>query len=373
MAVSNAMLKKIKSQVNIVELAGDYFQLKRQGKRYTIVGDGSENDYSSILIYPETNSFFRNSNRHGGDVIKFVMETQIEGITSFQEATEFLRGRIDPNFKVDIQKNKDIKRMADMTQEEKITKIKECHDSLQSNFIPDTNNKNVIAYMLNERKIDKDILYREIEKGRIKQCVTPNGNKAVAFIGYNYGLYSAITMRSMNRNSHFKCDVKGCNYDVGWVVFPERDNNKVIYPDSKIFCFEGYIDMLSYQCMKTGISCNLDKDIFISCGSANKYMCVVNFIKEKKLNQDVIICFDNDEAGELLAKELESKVKELNQGNAVSFDVSESKDWNEDLKKCKSISVEQGRTLKERKVDAKNKCLNQDKKNSICIKKEYER
>lgn len=102
MSTSKKMIKEIKEHVSIVDLASDYFDLTRKNGYFGIRGSGADGgDFSSIVIYPESNSFFRNSNRHGGDVISFVTETQIEGINNFRDAVIFLRQRIDPDFKIE--------------------------------------------------------------------------------------------------------------------------------------------------------------------------------------------------------------------------------------------------------------------------------
>ena len=365
MAFSKKELEEIKTKVSIVDLANEYFNVtKKNGYLGINNGNGSgQGDFSSLVIYPATNTFFRNSNRHGGDVISFVLETNIEGIDKFFDAVNFLKTRIDPEFKIEQQYVKK-KSFSEMNKEEKINKILESHNLLTKNLVKDDNNKNVIAYLLKNRKIDKSLIYKELNAGHICQAITPNGSKAVAFIGYNYGKLSAVTLRSTNSNSNFKGDLIGCNYDIGWRVYPEINGRKVMFPESKVYCFEGYIDMLSFQTLAKINGRDLSNDIFIACGSANKYKCVVNFYKEGNCKNDLVICFDNDHAGIELGDILAEEVKKLELGNKIDKEFSNLKDWNEDLVKCpeKILSFNDRllNAVKKSKLQEKNKKIDKN-------------
>lgn len=332
MAISKKMIKEIKDHVSIVDLANEYFQVTKKNGYLGIVGSANDGgDFSSLVIYPATNSFFRQSTRHGGDVISFVMETQIEGIHTFKDAVNFLRGRIDPDFKVELTDNKK-KAYEDMSPKERIEKIKSCHQTLKDQLEIDSTYRNVMAYLIQTRKIDPDIVLNGIKKGEIAQ-ITMYGYKSVAFISKEMGLYSCICRRAISSSSSFKGDFKGCNYDLGWRVFPDNAKTAGISPGAKIYAFEGYIDMLSYRTLAKQQGKDLSNDIFVVCGSVSKYKCVVNAAKE--YSRDVVICFDNDKAGIELGNSLEKELAEL--GNVkVSKEFSVSKDWNEDLKQLSS-------------------------------------
>lgn len=333
MAISKKVIKEIKEHVSIVDLANEYFQVTKKNGYLGITGDASDGgDFSSLVIYPETNSFFRQSNRHGGDVISFVQETQIEGIKTFKDAVGFLRGRIDPDFKIELTTQKK-KSYDEMSKQEKIEKIKNCHNLLKEQLVIDSSYRNVMAYLIQERKIDPDIVKDGIKKGEIAQIIR-KGYKSVAFISKEMGLYSCISHRSIMSRSSFKGDFKGCNYDFGWRIFPDDARINGIGIDAEIYCFEGYIDMLSYKTLAKYEHKDLSKDIFVVCGSANKYKCVVNTAKEFK--RDVVICFDNDqkgrELGNALANELTGIIDHNDEEIKVTREFSIAKDWNDDLK-----------------------------------------
>lgn len=340
MSISKKMINEIKQHVSIVDLANDYFQVGRKNGYLGISGESQDGgDFSSIVIYPETNTFFRQSNRHGGDVISFVQETHIEGIESFKDAVIFLKKRIDPEFNTDFSFQKK-KSFEEMTRMEKIEKMRDCHNKLKAQLNIEQSYRNVMAYLIQERKIDPDIVKSGIKKGEIAQ-INMNGYKGVAFISKEMGLLSCISRRGITKNSSFKGDFKGCNYDYGWRVFPDDAKKKGIDLDAKIYCFEGYIDMLSFKTLAKKNNIDLSKDIFVVCGSANKYACVVNTVKE--FHRDVVICFDNDTAGKELGTELKQKIqvygKKTDRDINVKQIFSKGKDWNDDLKDCVARSI----------------------------------
>ena len=355
MSTSKKMIKEIKEHVSIVDLASDYFDLTRKNGYFGIRGSGADGgDFSSIVIYPESNSFFRNSNRHGGDVISFVTETQIEGINNFRDAVIFLRQRIDPDFKIETSYKKK-KTYAEMSSSERIEKLRNgaiVVDKFGRTSIEDvyaagdcaTINNYVSekeayvplatgAYLIQERKLDPEIVKEGFKNGEIAQ-VNMKGHKGVAFISKEMGLYSCISKRGISKGSKFKGDYKGCDYDYGWRLFPAEAKKKgFLPPDGKIYCFEGYIDMLSFKTLAKNMI-QPDKDIFIVCGSTNKYQCVLNTVNEYR--RDVIVCFDNDNKGHELGGVLKEALLETNKSNDRQIKVgqlfSKGKDWNDDLK-----------------------------------------
>ena len=231
MSTSKKMIKEIKEHVSIVDLASDYFDLTRKNGYFGIRGSGADGgDFSSIVIYPESNSFFRNSNRHGGDVISFVTETQIEGINNFRDAVIFLRQRIDPDFKIETSYKKK-KTYAEMSSSERIEKLRSCNEMLKENFSEEVEKtyKHAMAYLIQERKLDPEIVKEGFKNGEIAQ-VNMKGHKGVAFISKEMGLYSCISKRGISKGSKFKGDYKGCDYDYGWMKMIGATDGFIRFP-----------------------------------------------------------------------------------------------------------------------------------------------
>lgn len=329
--ISNNLKEDIKHKVSIVELADEYFGVIRKGSLYSIVpqNKGGE-DFSSILLYPNTNSFYRWAKRKGGDIISFVLETQIEGITSYNQAMAFLARRIDPSLNIEYREQ--AKR--EMSAEDR-------HMELTKNLNADTDNRNVIAYLIRERGINKDIIMQGIERGYIKQVKNEcdiyfvdgqrtdkqefensksqnkkmfhRVNKNIAFIGKKNGAISNVCYRGINKGSGFKAEEKACDRNWGWLwEIPSKDGRRELQSDAKLYVFEGYVDMLSFLSFKLENNEDINKDMYVSLGSATKYLSAVNIAEYYSL-KTVVIGFDNDEKGELYTKELAKAFKNKNE------------------------------------------------------------
>ena len=99
--ISRNLIDEVNAHVSILDLAKDYFTLTNERGYLGIKDVNGSSDYSSLKIYPETNTYVRFSGKGGGDVIQFVRDTHIEGIDSFEDAILFLKKRIDPEFSIE--------------------------------------------------------------------------------------------------------------------------------------------------------------------------------------------------------------------------------------------------------------------------------
>lgn len=350
--ITKRTIENVKNGVNIMDLAQEYFSLKRKGNCYQIESENGQ--YDSVMIYPETNSFYRWSRARGGDVIKFVTELEIENIKDFREAVIFLQKRIDPSF-LEMPKKQ--------VKEKKVLSKKERVEILEKNLIKDVNNKNAIAYLINERGINKEIVYEGIRRENILQIKTENGTPGVAFIGRDdYNLLACVTIRGINNNSNFKGELIGCDYSIGWRWHPtDAEGNRYLNPEMPVVCFESYIDMMSYMSLKEEFGERFnDGCTYIATGSATKYKAILEFAKENPSIKNYEIAFDNDTAGDLFSQKLIEQLKEM--GNNATRIISEEKDWNDDLKKFKGIN---SKSIAQRRQEA----LSKSKKN--IQKKEY--
>lgn len=323
----------IKKHVSIVELAKEYFDLKpgRQGKLFIngIVGSAGDgvHDYSSLVIFPETNTFFRYSSRTVGDVIEFVKETHIEGIDSFKGACEFLMKRIDPNFNIE-----NVPRV-----EKKKLSIADTHKSLISQIKSkqENNNKYIIAYLIANRKIDKDVVYQGIDRGYIRPFLYENKMRSVAFVAYSeLGTICAVCERGINFGSHYKHNLDNCDYSRGWVWYPQNDKGEKQIPEKcTLIAAESYISMMSYMSLLKKTDSNWENYVYMSTGSTSHYPAVINAVK--KFNPEkIIIAGDNDEAGRKFYENINEELQKTEYGNKVFSDFPEldGADWNDILK-----------------------------------------
>lgn len=346
--ITRDIIEEVKKHVSILDLASEYFELTRKRGYLGIKNVSGDSDYSSLKLFPDTNTYVRFSGKGGGDVIQFVRDTHIEGIESFEDAVLFLKKRIDPSFTAEKSKNIE-KRWNELTPAQKGKKMAETNNLLNANLNLDDNCRYIIAYLKQTRGIDIDTIYNEIDNGRIAQIITKNGSRALACIGRDYNFPSvktAVSVRGIVKNSSFKGDLKGCNYDVGWVISGvskqySKDTGSYIKvhdnsfgKDAHIYCFEGYIDYLSFKTIQKQRGNPMDKDICIVTGASTKTRCIINFLETNKEQFDgarVTLCFDNDEAGYKAVDRVAAGLMELNMNLKIDTAISYDKDWNEQL------------------------------------------
>ena len=84
-------IEHIKLHVPIEEVIGQYVELKRSGERYLGRCPFHQDRRPSLVVYPETGSFYCYGCQKGGDVFTFLME--IEHL-SFKEAVKVLSQRV---------------------------------------------------------------------------------------------------------------------------------------------------------------------------------------------------------------------------------------------------------------------------------------
>lgn len=348
--ITKELIDEVKTHVSIMDLANEYFTVTKERGFLGIKDVDGSSDFSSLRLYPDTNSYYRFSgkgqNRY--DVISFVMDTQIEGISSFRDAVIFLKKRIDPDFNIDIKKTT-VKKWNELTPAEKGTRMANANNQLNEKLTLDDNSRFIIAYLKQTRGIDTKIIYDEIDRGRIAQIITKNGSRALACIGkdFNYpSLKTAVSVRGISKGSTYKGDLEGCNYDVGWIISNvERQYNREkdryvnvrhanFNEKAKIYCFEGYIDYLSFKTIQKQHGNPMTNDICIVTGSASKTRCIKNFLEENRnlfTDANITLCFDRDDAGFKAIDKVSKELNDLDMNLKIDTSISYDKDWNDQL------------------------------------------
>lgn len=389
--ISQNLKEDIKHKVSIIDLADEYFGVVKKGSLYSIKPQGQgRSDFSSILLYPDTNSFYRWSNSRGGDIISFVIETHLANISNYREAIAFLAKKINPEMNIEFKKREAANQELSPAQR---------HKTLLESMNIDSNVRNIVAYLIKERGINTKIVSEGISRGYIKQVRNENDiyylegkkvtkevfeasdnpnkkfyhneNKNIAFIGRKNGAISNVCYRGINNASSFKFEKSASDRDWGWIwEIPSVEGKRILSPDARLYVFEGYIDMLSYLSLRIENGENINKDMYLSLGSATKYKAAINIADHYSFNR-IVIAFDNDEAGSKytnqLAKEMKERIEELNHEKTllnkkegqlnheeekrlrhiddllekgpmeIKRVISRGKDWNVDLQKKRGI------------------------------------
>lgn len=181
-------------------------------------------------------------------------------------------------------------------------------------FYPPRNGsmRRVFAYLINNRGIDRDIVYAFAHNDLIYESALCHN---VVFVGYDRDKnIRHIHERSTGRRGRYRCTAEGsvAEYSFHWNGSSE-----------KIYLFEAPIDMMSYISLHKdnwkensyAASCSVSDRVLIQC------------LKDNPNLKEIYICFDNDTAGQNNAKRIADKLSHLN----VKILVPTHKDWNEDL------------------------------------------
>lgn len=329
---------QIKEQISIIEIAKEYgLTPVRKGNHYSL------EEHDSVVIYPESNTFFRHKSSVGGDIFAFMQEIP-EINVGFKDVYLEMSKRIDRSKEPVPMEDRPAKPKTIFSKQTNTFNINEslnqCEDrerKLLSKVAIEPVNKNVKAYLIQTRCINPDVVDDFISKGLVKQEKGIKGYRNALFIGYNdVGYITAICKKSCSSHGKFKGDVEGSNYAYGWRYDPDIKNYKELYKtefyDSSkpLICFEGYIDMMAYISTLKEKNIDIHKYSYIACGSTTKYQSVVCAVKNNYYSE-VICAFDNDEAGDLhsmiLAREIQ---KEIGDDIIVTRQKSYLKDWDED-------------------------------------------
>lgn len=172
------------------------------------------------------------------------------------------------------------------------------------------NGKRAFAYLVKTRGIDPEILKEEFKKGHIYQ-EAETGN--AVFVGYDKGKAVNANLRGVS----FKRFVQ--NREASDFSHPYRVGSG----KESLYIYESCIDLLSYLTL-------YDKDKAASYISLNgtSLDAVDKFIEENPDCKTIIVCSDNDEAGEKIYERLKKKE---NMDKLILREKPIGKDFNEDL------------------------------------------
>ncbi len=178
------------------------------------------------------------------------------------------------------------------------------------------NNRRVFAYLLKHRHLDRDVLTTFVRSGLIYE--DQKYHNAV-FVGRdNDGAPRHAHKRSTNsQGKTFRMTAEGSDfrYAFNW---PGTSGHLLV--------FEAPIDMLSL------ISVYHDSDwakhsYVALCGTSSQPL--LGMLERHPNIENVLLCLDNDQAGQLATRRLAAVVRE--RGLTVDARVPVNKDWNEDL------------------------------------------
>ncbi|MBT2604978.1 toprim domain-containing protein [Bacillus sp. ISL-53] len=264
-------------------------------------------EHDSCVIDRRKNVFYWNSKGKGGNVINFVQEVEE---TNFMGAMNKL---LDENH--DYQKNENVEFVVvpyEYSPEKEVEKFDKARD-----------------YLINERKIDADLVDDLHDKGLIKQDKYNN----VLFLWKDYENIMGCSEQGTIKSEKFKRGTwksvqKNSTANYGF-------NVKNGEPKHLKF-FESSIDLLSHATLNKKEL----KDTWLISMEGLKHNTVYNYVLKAKEQlkdtpESVSLCVDNDKAGTAFVDKL--SLLEVKRKDGTSYSMKQElptkgKDWNEQLK-----------------------------------------
>lgn len=304
------LIERLKSDVSIVDYAQKIgLTVKRVGRYYTT------KEHDSLRIDPDRNIYFRNSrDRHKGSIMDFMIE--FGNVNNFHEAMiELTSGQYSYH------------RQPYNTE----TAARKLETSKKEFILPerDDNVKNVYAYLISTRKIDKDIVSNLMRKGYIKQ----DKRKNCLFIGYDNprsenkkAVFACLRGTNTKVDKPFKGDVSGNDYSKGFYI---DNGSKTMYVS------ESPIDTLSIMTLLKRSGKNPFEYDYLALAGVCKADAVYSKLNTEKLT-NLVLCLDGDEAGIAATKEIQETIeKKITSGEYPKINIEIikpiNKDFNDDL------------------------------------------
>ena len=300
---------KIKTEIRILDYAKEIgLHPKMIGsKYYTLI------EHDSVRIDSIKNIFYQNSTGARGSVIDFALTfTSL----SIQEVLSDFEKRVYNGNTKNYDKSKF---NADNVCES--TSIKK-HLVLPRK---DVNMKNVFAYLMQQRMIDKDIISEMVHRKMLYQ----DQRKNCVFVSYKNKEAVFATIRGTNTYKRYVGDAKGCDYSHSFFINNNAD---------KLLITESVIDAMSKMELfkMAGVDYHLYNYLVLS--GTGKFESALKYHINTKKYDEIRICTDNDSAGLLCAINIDKFLYNNNFQGKIIKDLPRYKDINDDLKKIKGES-----------------------------------
>lgn len=263
-------------------------------------------EHDSLIMYPNTNSYYRFSTGKGGSNIDLYMELTGSDYTESVKALKNLNGiePTAPTFEIQQKPKKE--------------------------FEPPkpTENKysRMFAYLSKTRCIDNMVI-NDLTKRKL-MYQDERGNVIFSCLDNKQNMVGGIIRGT--GTTPFKGQVPSSNIENGFFV-----NNEA----KTLYVTEAPIDTLSIMTFKKAEK-NKVKDYSYLALGGNNPEALTNTLKNNPNINKVVLCLDNDKAGQLIKQRLVQDVKKFDNIN-IKESIPKSKDFNEDLVKLKNASLNQ--------------------------------
>lgn len=314
--------QRIRDNVPIQDYAASRgFQLIKKGKYYKIAGQKGHNDFSSVMINTETNRYKHYSvSRESRSIIDFVMELDN---CSEAEAINKLKPLIDT---YDLEAAVPAKK----------SKPKKNKSGFLS-ALPETanTNRNVYAYLLKTRMINKDIVDYFVYNDILYQ----DENNNCVFVKYNkQGKATFCIKRGTNTHRPFMWADPENDYEHCHFINDESD---------VLIVNESIIDSMSIMSIFQDIGRTWADYSYLALAGAANWEAVINILKENPIIKKVVLAFDNDTGGFTAMDSLRSRLSaDFPEVKCIDFLPKTENDWNAQLTWNKKHNISFSRYFK---------------------------
>lgn len=159
MSIPNAIIDEVKSRIDIVDVIGDFVDLKKSGQSFKALSPFTNEKTPSFFVSPAKGIFKCFSSGKGGDAISFLME--YDGL-SYIEAIRYLAEKYGIEIREEEETDEEVERRNE--RESLFIALNYANDRFQSNLWESDEGKNIGLSYLRERKL-KDEVIRTFQLG----------------------------------------------------------------------------------------------------------------------------------------------------------------------------------------------------------------
>ena len=304
--IPNEDINKVRSNANIVDIISSYINLEPHGKNYFGVCPFHDDHNPSLSVSPEKQIFTCFVCGESGNVFNFV--EKYENCT-FPEAVKKVADKIGYSLKYDSKENRPNKKYYDLI------------DIANKYYINNLNSKegsNARNYLIKERHLDENIIKEfniglALNDNNLSKLLLNKGYSEKDIVDLSLGTKGDELLDLFRNRITFPiANDKGDVVAFSARIFNGEETSKYINSRENIIFKKGNI-LFNYDKCKN--ECNKTKEVILVEGQMDAIRVYSNGVKNvcasmgtaltkdhiallKRLNSKVILCMDNDEAGE---------------------------------------------------------------------------
>ena len=181
------------------------------------------------------------------------------------------------------------------------------------------NMNRVFAYLVNQRGIDRDVVYAFVHRRMIYESAKHHN---AVFVGYDMdGNPRHAHKRSTAKEGTYKCNVSGSQpeFSFHWVG-----------PSDRLYLFEAPIDLLSYVCLHPE---NWQRHSYAAACSVSDRV-VFQMLQDNPAIRHVLLCFDSDQPGQAAAQRISDRLFTPSMEEGRREDLLQA--WHRAVSQCQS-------------------------------------